>query len=360
MNFEEESLNRTFQDIMDQVGGINSECNEIIEKFQNEQLESLKIEVESLRQQNLMQKQIIEHLRKSEAELKQVNDILNGNIKSLLKNNNSENESFYETLTSIENTESLTTKTSSFIDFIMSNSNGINTKNEVNCSLFQNYINMLTRFIKEPNYAQNKIFSNDEESHIDSISLKTLVDEVKDTSNLLENKERDCLYKVSDILDLKIDNNKRSRLVEKILQSKEIPYEEMKLLFIQEVSITTAIKQYANKCLNALNENSNEKSKLISLHSLLSKLLKKDNLQYSLSSLIKMVNQLCNHYVEFENGKKDSIKNEKIEDSVKEWVKWAKSLFYAITGETSDSIEDIKITIEETSLSATGNKWNKM
>lgn len=356
--YEEDSLNKTFQDIMDQVGGINSECNDIIEKFQNEQLDALRIEVDSLRQQNERQKQLITQLKNAETELRLINENMKTSIDKFKQCIDSKNNEYFKMLADIENNESLPTKIDSFIEFIKFYYNNIKEKDKLTGSSIQDYIQLLLKVANKCNLDSNITNSNEEESQVPCDSLKVLLDEVKNTSQLLQDKERNFLYNVSDFLDLKVDNQKRIKLTKKILSNKNISYEEMKLLYIQEISITIALKKFANKCINTIKESNFEKSKLISLHSLLSKLLKKGNSQYSLPSLIKMVNQLSSTYVEYENNKKGDLKNNReVDDSSKDWQKWAKSLFYAITGENSNSFEDIKITIEEASLAATGNKW---
>lgn len=293
------NLNDCIGDLMNEIGEVTDKCNSVIGQEQLAQIHSLKVEVESLKNQlkekeehiSLLERSHINHNLVGEVE-KTINSIIQEQITKLesQKNSNGSKSSsnsdikqeYLKRLRDISNMSDIRDKIISLFEFV-SDLNKCDLKNQKISenklssmrnrilACLQGHVEFLTRLAESPELQSLFLVSSHSgQTFLSETTCRLLSEQAARTSDFIyserkRNKNRNSqddeigsLFSVNQILDLeKIPNfdaqnrtNKITSLLSK--QATEIKADELKELLIQEVSISSILRRYCES-LNKMN-----------------------------------------------------------------------------------------------------------
>lgn len=290
------NFNDYIGDLMNEIGEVTENCNSVIGQEQLAQIHSLKVEVESLKNQlkekeehiSLLERSHINRNLADEVE-EAINSIIQEQIARLESQSNSKKSSssdksleYLKRLREIGNMSDIREKVINLFDFIssLSKSDGKNQKRLEN-ELFsmrnrllpclQGHVEFLTRLAESPELQSLFLVSSHSgQTFLPDTTKRLISEQAARTSDLIfserkknknrtsQNGESNSPFGVNQILDIeqfpKFDVQNRTNKIKSLLcdQSAEIKEDELKELLIQEVSISSILRRYCES-LNQVN-----------------------------------------------------------------------------------------------------------
>ena len=329
-----------FSDVIRELGDVNQECVSWIGQEQRWTIESLKVEIESLKSQLKERDEYIAVLEQSQAKLKQVENTVTDAVSRLgevAKGDRRLNPTGKVDLNSQINAivdiaqrgtpiEPNSDKTSSIL-----------------ASMLRGHVEFLTRLASTPDLQSLFLVSqNSGRTFLSEATKDLLLEQAARTSNFLkengfnESKSSSPLGSVSDILDLKVDCDRRIDDIRKLVQGREISRDGMQALLLNEVSISNSLRRYA--------ETRARKSGTDQGRSFEGSQQVRARKDLPVSDISNSRNRLVT-----EAGRRGAG----VQD--KQWLTWAKKLYRSLTGMAADfDSTALQMAIEEAALTSVG------
>ena len=323
-----------FSEVIKELGDVDHQCVSWIGQEQRCTIESMKVEIESLRSQLKERDDYIAVLEQSQAKLRQVENTVGNAIARLTEKNKGDRR-----LQGLAKRD-LNSQIATLLNFTQGGTVIDDKDSKILASMLRGHVEFLTRLAATPDLQSLFLVSQNTGRTFLSEATKDLVlEQATRTSKFLEeigkgDRSASPFGSVREILDLGVDSKRRIDDITKVVEGSDISTDALKSVLLNEVTLTSALRRYATALLKKRDSSTKEPD-------LLSNTLKSNR------------RSQCN--TELEDFRRRTPGRAKPQDT-NQWVTWAKKLYRALTGLPPDfEAAALQMAIEEAALTSVGS-----
>ena len=321
-----------FSEVIKELGDVDHECVSWIGQEQRCTIESMKVEIESLRSQLKERDDYIAVLEQSHAKLRQVENTVGNAIARLSERNRGDRR-----LQGIEKRD-LNSQIATLVNFTQSGGVADDKESKILASMLRGHVEFLTRLAATPDLQSLFLVSQNTGRTFMSEATKDLVlEQATRTSKFLEelgkgDRSASPFGSVGEILDLGVDSKRRIDDITKVVEGRDIGADALKSVLLNEVTLTSALRRYATALLK-----------------------RREKEPDSFSSASRISNRRSPYIATNKEIERRTPSRVKQQD-MNQWVTWAKKLYRALTGLPPDfEAAALQMAIEEAALTSVGS-----
>jgi hypothetical protein len=354
-----------FDQLIEGIENVSGQCVSLIGTEQHAEIGALQAELESLRAQLKERDEYIALIERSNREATAAVSLIEDTIGTLVKgfrSKLSENErSDQDFAQEIENEEDIPSKIVKLFDLVENTSvHRIKRTVKLLSSTLQGHIEFLNRLAANPDLQSLfLVSSNSGRTFLPEAARQLIVAQAARTSQFLAECEKEDRYNspfgsIGEILDLEIDHHRRFDEIVDVVEGGQLDEGELRILLLQEVTLTSALRRYAGSLMRRLVGEKQEKTESLGyFEKAFSHLSKWDEEsgEFSPAALCELAKRLSR---EVRHRRREVVSGKGSESW--NWVNWGRRLYCSLTGIDGESVDlsDVRIAIEEAAFTGVG------
>jgi hypothetical protein len=331
-----------FDDVIADLGDVSEQCASLIGKQHADQVDALTARIASLERELRERDDHIAILEDGRSQLASQLQNAESALEGIISRVRPRSASHASRLASLSERIDLSTKIQTVFTIIQKEHR---TSKRLLASMLHGHVEFLTRLATTPELlSQFCVSSTSGKTFLPTETARLLLEQARRTSLFLgssADNSRPGIGTVADALDLRIDLTNRFETVKNFLNTGELSALEINVLLLQELSITAALRRYAEQLREEVkvSEESRQAFRVVA------KAIGREDSEFTPGLFVRFAKKLAGTVAQAQRARLSH-----------DWEEWGRELYYAITGIEAGDVEsaDVQIAIEEGALTAVG------